>query len=154
MKTVINERVLDALLSSRPGVRDMPGTLFDSDAHVLVCQVNCAGVPDRAFKRRYPSLVAPYRGLCADRQLYPGKTRLLFVGYRSVALMATRYHWKDASHLEYFVAGLQSLIQAMITHGLTHAAMAYDNSLDFRQAVTSAFASTDIRIDMHKEPLT
>lgn len=79
------------------------GTIFDSDAPVLVCPVNVIGAMGAGlaleFRERHPDVYYHYKRACRSKKLTPKSLQLIKVdGASYKALMVpTKTHWKDPS---------------------------------------------------------
>lgn len=77
------------------------GSIFDSQAQVLVCPVNCVGVMGKGlaleFKRRWKEASKAYLFACSRNIMTPGTT--LFSN--GVLFAATKQHWRNLSELEW-----------------------------------------------------
>ena len=89
------------------------GSIFDSQAAVLVCPVNCVGVMGKGlaleFKRRYPYQSERYVGLCRRDDVSPGGTYLA----AGVIFAATKNRWKDSSIIEWVDSALRNIVGDM-----------------------------------------
>lgn len=89
------------------------GSIFDSDAEVLVCPVNCVGVMGKGlaleFKRRFPYQSDRYIGLCRRGDVFPGGTYLA----AGVIFAATKNHWKAPSLLHWVEDALMGIVTDM-----------------------------------------
>lgn len=77
------------------------GSIFDSQAKVLVCPVNCVGVMGKGlaleFKRRWPKECRWYVTACGAGCMDPGTV----LAESSIRFAATKNHWRDPSKIEW-----------------------------------------------------
>lgn len=89
------------------------GSIFDSQADVLVCPVNCVGVMGKGlaleFKRRYPELLKRYQIECEAGALHGGGAEWLWCAGVPVIVAATKNHWREPSNMRY----VQNCIRAI-----------------------------------------
>lgn len=103
------------------------GDLFGSDDPVIVCPTNSVGVMGaglaKAFANRYPDLRAAYAEACRQG-MHDAAHPLLWQGPgRLVACVATKRHWRDASHLDDVRIGAQALKAILVQHGWTRVSL-------------------------------
>ena len=106
-------------------IRFVTGSLFDSDAQVLVNPVNTVGTSGAglalAFKKRWPDMHTEYAKFCKLGEL--GRRRSLFLwkktGCPVVLCFATKEHWRDPSELEFIEAGLAEFVRCYRLLGIT-----------------------------------
>lgn len=92
------------------------GDIFDSGAEALVNPVNCFGICGKGlakqFKERYPWNFGVYRNYCLPHH-YLAAGHVLWVKDRihdfRIANLATKYHWRENSRLEYVRMGMSEL---------------------------------------------
>jgi O-acetyl-ADP-ribose deacetylase (regulator of RNase III) len=99
------------------------GNIFDSGCEALVNTVNCRGVMGaglaKAFSRKYPQIMGPYKHACMSGVLVPGKVQILEVsdlfesGPRYVVNFPTKDDWRNPSRLEWVDDGLTCLVAAL-----------------------------------------
>ena len=98
-------------------------SVMDSPAQTLVNTVNCVGVMGkgiaRAFKDRYPAMFAPYKRICDDQLLEPGKLWLWQGPDHSVLNFPTKVHWRDPSKIEWVELGLEKFVASYESRGIT-----------------------------------
>ena len=81
----------------------LPGSIFKSNATVLVCPVNTVGAMGaglaKAFKEKHPEVYYHYKKACRSKQ-FTDKTLQLIVAdgapYK-VLMVPTKRHWKEES---------------------------------------------------------
>lgn len=96
---------------------------MDSPAHTLVNTVNCVGVMGKgiakAFRERYPAMFAPYKRLCDEKLLEPGKLWLWQGEDHSVLNFPTKIHWRHPSKIEWVELGLKKFVDSYEARGIT-----------------------------------
>lgn len=97
-------------------------SIFDSPAQTLVNTVNCVGVMGKglaqAFKEREPDMFAPYKRICDQKLLVPGKL-WLWRGRESWVLnFPTKMHWRNPSRIEWIEQGLEKFVSAYRSQGI------------------------------------
>lgn len=93
------------------------GNLLDSDADVLVCTVNMAGVMGKGLalevKRRWPEIENAYQSAIENGDLAIGRVWASRVGDlfddKLILLFPTKNHWKNPSRMSYIDVGLESM---------------------------------------------
>lgn len=109
--------------------RRREGSMFDDQTYqTLTCTVNCVGVMGAgialAFKRRYPELYRRYRADCQSGYVLPGMALRYTVDGQSILCFATKDHWRDPSQLDWIASGLDALVRAGDTIGITSLSLA------------------------------
>lgn len=98
-------------------------SVMDSPAQTLVNTVNCVGVMGKgiakAFRERYPAMFGPYKRLCDDKLLEPGKLWLWQGEDHSVLNFPTKVHWRSPSQIEWIELGLQKFVDSYEARGIT-----------------------------------
>ncbi len=98
-------------------------SVMDSPAQTLVNTVNCVGVMGKgiakAFRERYPAMFAPYKRLCDEELLQPGKLWLWQGDDHSVLNFPTKVHWRSPSKIEWIELGLQKFVESYEARGIT-----------------------------------
>jgi len=92
------------------------GDLFADSAQAYVNPVNCvatmgAGIAAQ-FKARFPAYFTAYKAACWRREVEIGLMHVYFSGLDQPEYLIsfpTKYHWRDASKLEYIRRGLLDL---------------------------------------------
>jgi O-acetyl-ADP-ribose deacetylase (regulator of RNase III) len=89
------------------------GDIFDSEATILVCPVNCVGTMGKGlakkFRERFGHLEEQYRRACFSGVLRPGRLFFHEASGTLVICFPTKDHWKDPSNYIYIRDGLISL---------------------------------------------
>ena len=93
------------------------GSIFKSDAEIIVNPVNCVGVAGaglaKKFKERYPFAHSTYSQACDNGLLSVGTMLVLptdrQTGPKYIACFPTKRHWSEKSNLTYINDGLISL---------------------------------------------
>lgn len=92
-------------------IKYMTGSIFNTEAEVLVNPVNTDGVMGAGlaaeFKGRYPRMFQKYEDACKKNALKTGMLMLVKDGDKRILLFPTKEHWKSASKLEYIDDGLR-----------------------------------------------
>lgn len=90
------------------------GTIFESQAQVIVNTVNCDGYMGKglalAFKQRYPDMFAVYQQECKTGKLRIGRPTLYQKSTPWILNFPTKDHWRLPSKLEYLEKGLQFFV--------------------------------------------
>ena len=91
-------------------------SIFDIDADVLVCPINCMGIMDKGlaleFKKRYPGMYEEYKWGCSIDAVTPGYYYDLNAGKDKFALLIpTRYGLEDKSRIEDIEESFRKLIR-------------------------------------------
>ena len=98
-------------------------SVMDSPAQTLVNTVNCVGVMGKgiakAFRERYPAMFAPYKRLCDDNLLQPGKLWLWQGEDHSILNFPTKVHWRSPSRIEWVEQGLQKFVESCEARRIT-----------------------------------
>ncbi|MEH6675804.1 macro domain-containing protein [Phenylobacterium sp.] len=98
-------------------------SVMDSPAQTLVNTVNCVGVMGKgiakAFRERYPAMFAPYKRLCDDKLLQPGKLWLWQGEDHAVLNFPTKIHWRNPSRIEWVELGLKKFVESYEARGIT-----------------------------------
>lgn len=99
------------------------GSIFDSDADMLVNPVNCIGVMGKGlakeFKRRYPNMYPQYKKRCDTDTLSPGHLHL-WISRPSILNFPTKYHWMDHSYIDVINKGLTLFSSDAFVDGLKY----------------------------------
>lgn len=141
------------------------GSVFQSDAKVLVNPVNCVGVMGAGlalqFKQSFPGDFEDYRYHCNRKQLVPGGV-LFTLRDRStptLAHLATKNHWKQGSQIQWIEQGLLALKLGMMSRHLNSVALPAIGcglgGLEWalvRERIEQAFEGTDFNVEVF-EPL-
>jgi O-acetyl-ADP-ribose deacetylase (regulator of RNase III) len=93
------------------------GDILEDDADVIVIPVNLVGTMGAGLARqaavRWPHIVPPYRQACRERQLCFGRVLLLSrvpgQFQPTVALVPTKGHYRERSHLDWVVISLEAM---------------------------------------------
>lgn len=102
-------------------ILDGQGSIFDSDAEVLVNPVNTFGVMGAGlalqFREKYPSVYTAYNIACKQGRVRIGE---MFVvegtggtGTVTIVHFPTKEHWQAPSRIEYVEKGLISLVDVV-----------------------------------------
>lgn len=93
------------------------GTIFKSDAQVLVCPVSTVGVfgpgIGKAFKRHFPDMAEQYQKICRESSLEPG----ILILWKDephgkwVLDFPIKEDWAEKARLDMVEAGLQSFAE-------------------------------------------
>lgn len=105
------------------------GSVFDDQTYqTITCTVNCVGVMGagiaKEFKRRYPELFRRYREDCRNGYVLPGMALRYTVNGQSILCFATKDHWRNDSQLDWIARGLDALVRAGDTIGITSLSLA------------------------------
>lgn len=112
------------------------GSIFKSEAPVIVNPVNCFGVMGAGlalqFKVRYPYMFSKYKEDCLKGKYEPGKLFLYNSKDMSNSLkpeclrilnFPTKKHWKDDSDIRWIEDGLKTFVDGFYeTNNITHVA--------------------------------
>lgn len=86
------------------------GSLFDTDADIIVNTVNCVGVMGAgvalAFKQRYPEMFKQYRIDCRKGLYEPGWPVIYEEGEKVIINFPTKDHWRNPSEYDWIENGL------------------------------------------------
>lgn len=104
------------------------GDLFASPMQTLVNPVNCMGVMGAglalAFKERFPAMYADYRRRCLAHQLHLGAPYLYPLPTLPWVLnFPTKHHWRNRSHLDDILQGMDYLASHYAAWGITSLAL-------------------------------
>lgn len=103
------------------------GSIFDSQAQVLVNSVNCCGVMGGGialeFKNRYPKMYKAYREACRDGILQIGRPMLWKSDTAWVLNFPSKLHFVQPSRLEYIEKGLQWIAENYQQEGIMSIAL-------------------------------
>jgi O-acetyl-ADP-ribose deacetylase (regulator of RNase III) len=107
------------------------GNLLEADVEALVNTVNTVGVMGKGialqFKRAFPDNFAAYKRESDARRLEIGRVFVYQVGGitnpRYIINFPTKRHWRERSRIEFIREGLQSLIEAIRTYGISSIAI-------------------------------
>jgi O-acetyl-ADP-ribose deacetylase (regulator of RNase III) len=92
-------------------IREMVGTIFDSEAQTLVNTVNCEGFMGKGLalevKRRFPGVDRAYRQACASGALRPGVLQLVSAPERWILNFPTKDSWRAKSRMTFLEDGLE-----------------------------------------------
>lgn len=95
------------------------GNILEEDVEAIVNTVNCVGVMGRGialqFRKAFPDNYKAYAAACRKQEVKPGK---LFI-YETKQLknpqliinFPTKRHWKEKSHMEDIILGLEALVE-------------------------------------------
>lgn len=87
------------------------GTVFNTDAEVLINTVNCYGVMGAGialeFKLRYPDMFIEYEEMCKNNEYKVGRPRLFKCENISILNFPTKNHWRAPSKIEWIEEGLR-----------------------------------------------
>lgn len=87
------------------------GTVFNTDADVLVNAVNCFGIMGSGialeFKLRYPDMFLEYMDMCKRNEYKVGKPCLHIGKDKQILNFPTKNHWKTPSKIEWIEEGLK-----------------------------------------------
>ena len=93
------------------------GDIFESQADILVCPVNCVGVMGKglakAFKERFEGLFEFYKQKCEIEEIHIFDDDSLYVCVyytmqsQSILLIPTKKHWRDKSKLRWIENGIE-----------------------------------------------
>ena len=105
------------------------GSMFDDQAYqTRTCTVNCVGVMGAGialeFKKRYPELYRRYRLDCQHGYVLPGMALRYQVDNQSILCFATKDHWRNPTELGWVTSGLDALVRAGDTIGITSLSLA------------------------------
>lgn len=99
------------------------GTIFDSDAEVLVNTVNCVGVMGAGvalrFRIKYQGFFEQYKKVCDKGLLRPG----VLWWYNTpdgkrIMCFPTKTHWKYPSKIEYIELGMRKFVECYKKRGV------------------------------------
>jgi O-acetyl-ADP-ribose deacetylase (regulator of RNase III) len=86
------------------------GDMFESEADILVCPVNCVGTMGKGlalqFKERFPELDAKYQAVLRSGDLYINHPCVVRANGQRVCLFPTKWHWREPSRIEWVVRGM------------------------------------------------
>lgn len=92
-------------------LRYYEGTVFNTNADVLVNTVNCFGVMGAGialeFKLRYPDMFIRYEEMCKNKLYKVGHPRLFRSSNKSILNFPTKNHWRAPSKIEWIEDGLK-----------------------------------------------
>jgi O-acetyl-ADP-ribose deacetylase (regulator of RNase III) len=112
-------------------IRFERGDILTAKAEALVNTVNCVGVMGRGialqFKNRFPANFKAYAAACKRGEVRPGAmfvfdTREL-TWPRYVINFPTKRHWRGKSRIEDIRAGLDALVEEILTRGIRSVAI-------------------------------
>jgi len=87
------------------------GTVFNTNADVLVNTVNCFGVMGAGialeFKLRYPDMFLKYEEMCKNNEYKVGRPRLYSSKENRILNFPTKNHWRAPSKIEWIEEGLR-----------------------------------------------
>lgn len=87
------------------------GTVFNTNADVLVNTVNCFGVMGAGialeFKLRYPDMFLKYEEMCKNNEYKVGRPRLYNSKEKQILNFPTKNHWRAPSKIEWIEEGLK-----------------------------------------------
>lgn len=139
------------------------GDLLDSKRQVLVCPVNLVGVMGKglalSMADRFAGLKSAYQAMCRRRTLGIGKINFFPIdNERKIALLPTKYHWRDTSDYDLVYASLEALRDSVYNDGIKSIAISLigcgvnTGQLD-RKVITDAIYhyldSLDIPVDFY-----
>lgn len=89
-------------------------SILDCTQRNLLIPVNCVGVMGKGLAlqtaQRYPQVLAPYRQMCRDGILVPGRPQVISVSEtQNLVMFPTKEHWRNASRIEWICEGFQCL---------------------------------------------
>lgn len=103
-------------------IKYLEGTVFNTDADMIVNTVNCVGAMGRGialeYKLRYPKLYEEYRKLCQVGKITIGNVYCHKIDGQKILSFPTKNHWRYPSKLEYVEAGLQDFSMRYKTFGI------------------------------------
>jgi O-acetyl-ADP-ribose deacetylase (regulator of RNase III) len=89
------------------------GDMFESEADILVCPVNCVGTMGKGlalqFKERFPELDAKYQAVLRSGDLHIGQPCEVMANGQAICLFPTKFHWRDPSRLAWISAAMPDL---------------------------------------------
>jgi len=95
-------------------IKEIKGSIFDSNCQVIVNPVNCKGFMGKGlaleFKYRYPDMFEDYKKNCAENKIKIGKLNLWKKSKPWIINFPTKDDWKYPSQIEYIEKGLQFFI--------------------------------------------
>ena len=95
-------------------IQYLKGSIFDSDAQVIVNTVNCKGIMGKglalAFKEKYPKMFLVYQQECRDDKLRIGRPTLYKESVPWILNFPTKDNWRANSKLEYLKKGLEYFV--------------------------------------------
>jgi len=105
------------------------GSVFDDQIYqTTTCTVNCVGVMGagiaKEFKERYPELFRRYKEDCRNGYVRPGRALRYTVDGQSILCFVTKDHWCRPTNIEWVRAGLDALVRAGDTIGITSLSLA------------------------------
>lgn len=107
------------------------GNLLEDDASALVNTVNTLGVMGKGialqFKQRFPANFVAYAQACKLGQVHTGRMFVTepgeLTGPRWVVNFPTKQHWRDPSHMEWVMDGLQDLRSFLVRNAVASIAL-------------------------------
>ncbi len=105
------------------------GSVFDDQTYQTVtCTINCVGVMGAGialeFKKRYPELFRRYQSDCQKGYVLPGMSLRYQIENKSILCFATKDHWRQPTQLGWVASGLDALVRAGDTIGITSLSLA------------------------------
>ena len=105
------------------------GSIFDSDAPVIVNPVNTVGVMGAGlalqFRQKFPQMFERYQELCLSGTFRVGTLWLYRHSHPMVLCFPTKEHWRHPSKDMFIRVGLRKLARQGEARGITHLAMPY-----------------------------
>lgn len=140
--------------------KEMKGSIFDSEAEMLVNPVNCVGVAGKGlaleFRKKYPESYTDYREVCKAEKLEPGSLTITYEQHKRIVHFPTKIHWKDDSHIFYIAEGLKTLKSHLsVNHTSSVAIPAIGCGLgnldweEVRNLIISTLQDTDCTIELY-----
>ncbi len=107
------------------------GDILKADAEALVNTVNCVGVMGRGialqFRKKFPGNYEEYRQVCDKGKLRIGMMMVhdlhSLMNPRFIINFPTKRHWKGKSRIEDIEAGLKTLVEEVLSHGIRSVAI-------------------------------
>lgn len=108
------------------------GNIFSIDAEAYVNPVNCVGVMGAGlalnFRRAFPPMFRAYSEICRGGVLKPGEVLLYHrrearMNPHYILNVATKYHWKEQSKIEYIESIATTLARVLQNNSINSVAI-------------------------------
>lgn len=142
------------------------GDILRENTEAIINTVNCVGVMGRGialqFKKAFPQNFLAYATACKKKEVQPGKMFVFETGQltnpRYIINFPTKRHWRGASRMEDIDAGLKSLVETVIRHGIQSIAIPPLGSglggldwVEVKPRIEAALQSmTDLRVTVYE----
>lgn len=108
IENIINSLILKNIMAQ---IREIKGSIFDSDCDAIVNTVNCKGFMGKGlaleFKYRFPEMFNKYSEQCAIGEIKIGELTLWDKTSPKIINFPTKNDWKFPSRIEYLEKGLE-----------------------------------------------